>query len=226
MPRSLLLDAAVDLFLGGACAGCERPGRLLCRCCRDFLQAAPVLPVSRGALPGFPPVFGRGDYAGVLRSLIIGCKERGGLALVGPLGDALVAGLAASCLTAGPGEGWVVVPVPSAPGRIRERGFDLTGLLARRAVRRIRSAGVPLRLEPLLRQRPGVLDQAGLGARERRANLDRALEVCLQRSPAPVLLVDDIVTTGSTLAAAGTVLAQAGHRVLGAAVLADTRKRR
>ena len=76
----------------------------------------------------------------------------------------------------------------------------------------------------LLVQRRGVQDQAGLGAAARSANLDGALRTRRGRRTLPsgsiVVLVDDVVTTGSTLTEASRALEAAGVVLLGAATVA------
>ncbi|MBT2472476.1 hypothetical protein J7E97_32650 [Streptomyces sp. ISL-66] len=79
----------------------------------------------------------------------------------------------------------------------------------------LRRSGVPARLAPVLRLRRAVADQAGLGAPERRENLAGALEARpgagrLTAGAARIVLVDDVMTTGSTLAEAARALRAAG----------------
>ncbi|WP_460490724.1 ComF family protein, partial [Corynebacterium nasicanis] len=79
-----------------------------------------------------------------------------------------------------------------------------------------RASGLPV--IRALRHAGRVVDQVGLGVEKRRENLAGAVE--LERVPgAPVLLVDDVATTGSTLAASSEVLFAAGCTVVGAIVI-------
>lgn len=167
------------------------------------------------------------DYEGSTRELLLGAKERGATGLAGALADPLAAA-ARSVVAAAPGP-IVLVPVPSLPGAIRRRGDDVVGLLSRRACRKLRVAGIESRVVPALVHRRRVADSAGLSAAERAANLAGAFSLRpgmggvlgLSR----VVIVDDLVTTGATLAEATRALRDADIVVHGAAAIAATRRR-
>lgn len=225
-----MYDAVADLLLGGSCAACGHPGRPLCRLCRIDLPRQPVVAWPTPAPDGLALPMAAGEYAGPLKALVNAHKEHRVLALSHPLGDvlaAVVAGLLAEVLPATPPAAAVaVVPVPSRPSVVRRRGHDPMLRVARRAASRLRRDGVPVVVARPLRTRVRVRDQAGLGAEDRRANLDGAF-VC--RRPAghaarPVVVVDDVLTTGATAREAQRALEAAGHRVLGIATVAATRR--
>ncbi len=140
--------------------------------------------------------------------MLLAHKERGGLGLAGVLGVALAGAVWVGLGEAGEGEGEgpLLVPVPSAPSTTRARGHDPARRIALAAAGELRRAGVRAQVASVLRQRRAVADQAGLNSRERQDNLVGALAVLpgggrLLRG-GPVVLVDDLVTTGASLAEA------------------------
>lgn len=103
----------------------------------------------------------------------------------------------------------LLVPVPLHPRRLRDRGFNQAALLARGIAR---SWGVPVAPRALHRVRD-TPTQTGLGRQARRRNVAGAFR-CRLATPIPprIWLVDDVVTTGSTLEEAARVLRRAGAR--------------
>ncbi|MEU6748450.1 phosphoribosyltransferase family protein [Spirillospora sp. NPDC046719] len=121
-----------------------------------------------------------------------------------------------------------IVWVPSRRGAARRRGHDPMRQAVAVAVHRLRAGGVPVVALGGLRQCRRVADQAGLGAKARRENLNGALEA-VARAPLAgrrVVLVDDVVTTGASLAEAARALREAGADVAAAATVAATPLRR
>ncbi|MGW5848429.1 ComF family protein [Streptomyces sp. NPDC055254] len=210
------------LVLPVDCAGCGAARVLVCADCRGALSGAAAGRARPSPGPaGLPVVHAAAVYQGGVREVLLAHKERGALPLAGVLGGALAAavgaGLAehqgAAAARAVRAE-VVLVPVPSARRRVRERGHDPARRIALAAARRLRGAGVPARVAPVLRLRRAVADQAALGARERRENLAGALgvrgEAARLTRGARIVLVDDLITTGATLAEAARALRAAG----------------
>lgn len=226
-----LLDAAVDLVLGGRCLGCGVPGRALCRGCRSGLPDSAVPAWPTPAPPGLPPPYAPAEYAGLVRDLVLAHKEHGTTGLRPVLGRLLAASVRAAT---GPGpvdHVVLLVPVPSRPDAVRARGYDATAALTRSAARVLRRDGWPVETAGLLRLRGTVADQAGLGADQRRANLDGSMWTVAARlarragRPARVVVCDDVLTTGATASEAARALAASGVPVTAVAVVAATARR-
>ncbi|NGN95631.1 ComF family protein [Nocardioides sp. KC13] len=233
--RFALADAWHDLVVGGRCIGCDRPGRLLCPDCRSGLpdRARPTPPSP--APPGIVPVFAAGPYEGTLKQLVIGLKERQLLGLRGPLAGLLALSVleALASVTQTAAGPMVLVPVPSRPSSVRERGLDSTTAITSRAAAMLRQHGLDVRHHRLLRTRPGVADQAGLDSRQRQANLDgsitcpasgiRTLARTVPR--ATFVVCDDVITTGATAREAQRALESVGLGVRAIATVAATQRR-
>lgn len=208
------------LVLPVSCAGCGEPRTELCGECRtELMDAAPrsVRPTPEPA--GLPAVHAAAPYENAVRAVLLAHKERGALALAGVLGAALAAAVRAGTGQSGGGGALLLVPVPSARRAVAARGHDPTRRIAQTAASRLRREGAEIRVLPVLRQRRRVADQAGLGAPERRTNLAGALTVVTGGErllgAGQVVLVDDLLTTGASLAeAARAVTAVRGPRHL------------
>ncbi|MFG2105301.1 ComF family protein [Micromonospora chersina] len=216
-----------DLVLPAGCAGCaERaPGLRQGFCPRcvgelESLRPAPTRPDP--APPGLPPCVALGPYAGALRHGLLAYKERGRHGLARPLG-ALLAEVVAAAV--GPRRAVTLVAVPDTARAARARYGDHLYRLTRHAAGRLRAVGWPVRVLRPLRALPRP-DSVALDSAGRAAAADAAFR--LRRAggaDGSVVLLDDIVTTGATLAAVSRVLRDAGMTPNAAAVLAATQKR-
>lgn len=213
-----------DLVLPNPCAGCGRLGEPLrfdvCGDCVrvvDGLRTFPTRPVPEP--PGLPPCYALGEYGGELRELLIGYKEKSRHRLAQPLGALLAEAVAAAAPVL------PLVYIPDTDSAARRRHGDHMRALALHAAETLRHAGrstvVINALISRSRTDSAELDaggraEAALGKFELRRGLPAGAEV---------LLVDDIITTGSTLAAATRTLAGGGVVVRACVALAATQLR-
>ncbi len=205
VPLRSLVAAARDLLLGEVCAGCGDEAALLCERCAAGLVARPRLVHPLGAPDGLPATTAAAWYDGALRRLIVAYKEQGRRALADPLADLLTA----SVLAATGGRPELVVPIPSRRSTTRSRGHDAMAGLVRCVQARLPGVTVL----PVLSHTRRVADQGGLSLAQRRTNLDGALragEVHPALRRRSVVLVDDVCSSGATLAAGAQALIAAG----------------
>lgn len=199
------------------CGGPARRGEALCLACRGRLHRLAPQAVWLCGVRVWAPV----AYSGPARDLVSALKFRGALGVA----DAMAAQIAANSppdLLAGV----TLVPVPLHPRRRRSRGYNQAEAIAAALGER---AQLPL-ADCLVREGPAAT-QVGRHRAERRAGPAGAIEFRADRSrasesraraPARVLLVDDVVTTGATLAACQNALREAGTSEFSAVVFART----
>jgi predicted amidophosphoribosyltransferase len=200
----------LDLVLARACIRCERPGRVLCQPCLQRLRRNATIAPGHG---GWPATAAALPYEDVGGPLVLSYKEDGTRALAPMLGILLADAVAAQVIALGRRR-CLLVPVPGH--RRPERGFDALGGILTWAERDLTRRGIdatthrPVRTaaayRPLKQLSRADRQRAIVGAfriDERRAAWTRA-------SYAPVIVVDDVITTGATIGEVIRTLA-AGH---------------
>ena len=218
-----LTTSVFDLALGRCCAGCDRPGSVLCASCTDALRPAVRfrrdVDLTDVVQDLRIPVVCALDYRGVVRRILYRYKDHGIRQLAGALAPALIASIECAAGHAGVSMPTVaLVPMPTRSSSVRRRGFDATALVVRRAA--TSAAGVA----PILRdvRASGAAKKAGAMERERGAIDAFHIALRTRSISAPVILVDDIVTTGATIREATSTLVLAGVHVIAVASIAGT----
>ncbi|SPM28524.1 Predicted amidophosphoribosyltransferases, partial [Mycobacterium terramassiliense] len=205
----------LDLILPLECGGCGAPSTRWCEACALELAVRPDEPhVVNPRVDPEAPVFALGRYAGARRRAILTLKENGRGDLVAPLALALAVGVY-RLLTWGMVETpLTIVPAPTRRSAARRRGGDPVTRVARAAV-----AGHPdITVAPALRMKALARDSVGLGTSARERNIAGRVVLRGRRPGTEVVVVDDVVTTGTTARESVRILRAAGVRV--AAVLA------
>jgi ComF family protein len=213
----------ISIFLKSNCPLCQRPtGKVFCVDCTRQLQRCQL---SDRQIPSTEeiPVFAWGIYGGTLKRAIAALKYDKKPQIAQPLGFWLA-------------EAWlnfpsasnqpIVTPIPLHASKLKDRGFNQAELLARSFCQ---VTGLKLRSQGLERARH-TIRQFELSGKEREQNLAGAFQLgsdFLHRHPArPVLLLDDIYTTGATARSAAQTLRQAGIEVCGVVAIAAALQRK
>ena len=232
----LALAAPVDCVCCGAedralCGGCERQLRLLMRAPFRAEAQAPALMAVDGSV--LLPVVAAGPYRAELAQALLSFKKHGQRQLAGVLSKGLAKALRAAV---GESPKLLLIPVPTSGSAYRRRGFSPVHVLLGRAglypapitgrpsgpatVQALRKAG--------MRPATGVAGgQKALGRGDRAQRVRGSMRVrrglFARVHGQPCIIVDDVLTTGATLAEAARALRAAGALVRGAVVLAATR---
>src|SRR4051794_14268339 len=205
------LRSLVSLVAPPLCAGCgASAGRVepLCADCRRALRRAGDVEALLGV-----PVWAAFAYEGGARALVRALKFRGTAAVAATMGAQIAATVPDELLA-----GATLVPVPLHPARRRRRGYNQAGLLARELARRRE-----LPVASILARAGPRATQMGRTRTERLRAIESSIAVRRDGvPPARALLVDDVITTGATIAACATALRAAGADVAGSIAYART----
>ena len=200
-----LADDLLSSLLPGKCPGCGRRAEPVCDQCVRAMRVAP----SGRPIPGISSTVSAFAYEGVARELVARAKYRNERVAVRWLAARL-----AQCCVALPAHIDVVTWVPASAARRSARGIDHGALLARAV-----GAALDIAVECLLTRDNGP-PQTGRPVDERRAG--PTLQGTGSIAGRAVLVVDDVVTTGATLAAAAHILRNCGARDIVAGTVART----
>jgi ComF family protein len=222
-----LIGTTLDLLVPRRCVSCGAYGGVFCPTCRRevILPLGPlcwhcgrplrlVPPVEPSERPPLCPDCAKGNgpssltqlravalHEGPIRLAIHALKYQGQRPVARALGDML-----ARYLQGRANEVDLIVPVPLERQRQRERGYNQAALLARRCASQLRLPYLPKALIRQVATRP----QVGLSRQERRENVLHAFipgQQARHIGGQHVVIIDDVLTTGSTLDAAAAALA-------------------
>jgi ComF family protein len=218
------LERLLDLLLPSTCSLCQKPPSMLCKDCQA--QINPTLHrVERFGLKGFAGT----TFDDQVSSLMTAFKEQNRRALANHFARLMVqaelvtyleqiGGLSASDPI------WLVA-APSSAKSLRKRGYVPAHELAKALQRQLSESSqgsIQLRTVEGLRLVRTAADQAGLQATERKNNLQNSMIASAWLSGKRVVIVDDIATTGSTIAECHRALSDCGAKVLGFIVFSET----
>ncbi|GGM79984.1 hypothetical protein GCM10012275_58210 [Longimycelium tulufanense] len=221
--RGAFLAAILDVLFPDSCVGCGEFGSAWClRCARQLRH---LHTVHRPALDNGPPAYALGRYQGAARQAVIAYKERGrrNLALAFAAHFAITIPHLPRAGPAPDGRWWLV-PVPSRRTAARQRGGDHVRRIAAHCATYLTAAGHPAIVANPLRLTRGAVDSVGLDAAARAANLAGRIQLRRSGVPppdTPVVLLDDVITTGTTVALCTTALHEANLVVQASLALVD-----
>ncbi|MCT1828902.1 ComF family protein [Brevibacterium luteolum] len=218
-------DELAELVIPRACVGCGADTVSVCGHCLTGMATETITALPRY---GTAAVTAAGSYTGVLRAALVAFKESGRKDLAPLLGLQLARAII-TCLQEIPTPGGLVllVPVPATPKARRARDGNHVAQLCAAAAQLLAADRLRVHTAELLTVRRHR-DQVGFGARSRRRNVrgSHALDTRLTPrarhavSQTTTVLVDDICTTGATLAESARALRAGGILPCGTAVIA------
>ncbi len=216
-----MLKQLLSVFLESNCAFCDRTtAQTLCEYCYQRLSSHQLSKCDRLKLEQSQSVFAWGKYDGQLKIAIANMKYANQPEIADLLGKLL-------------GEVWIensfskfqsaltVIPIPLHSNKMKERGFNQAELIAKSFCR---VTGYELNTQALIRVKETkvMFDLKSLEARAK--NLQGAFRLGHKLPQHPVLLVDDIYTTGTTIKESVKILQQQKIKVKGVAVVAKAGK--
>lgn len=201
-----LLTFFLDLLFPLECQLCGKSGLLLCRDCLD------MVPIRNDVskLPSIDQVFIACDYTPEIQKIVWSLKYANVILAAEPLAE-LMAKRLENCILP---SNTYLVPIPMQKNRQRQRGYNQAELLALRLSKRYQ-----LPVKHILKRVSSNQRQAKLSRHERLKNIKNAFKPLQMAEDSLYILIDDVITTGSTVSEAAHNLRLAGaQRVWAVAV--------
>lgn len=234
--QSPIVQSALDFVFPPLCLGCglyfdnDTPGvdtpicpkcdrriealrfdTVVCAGCGGVMSASQRCPECG---PGFWPLFAFGNYHEPLKDIVLHFKFKGITSPAHWAAPRLVAAFHDELLLLGT---VVLIPIPLYPGREYYRGYNQARVFADALGRALNRPVAPDLLLRTKRRRP----QSRIDHRHREENVHGVFTVAeTARSMAPIILIDDVVTTGATVREARRTLERAGYQVVAAIAIA------
>ena len=207
-PRCVL--CGIEAGAQGLCASCnallDENLESCARCAQPLPRAAPLCGECVTHLPAFDAALAGFIYQDPFAHLVQRLKFNNSLACARALGPRWASSMRARRSALDHPLPQALIPIPLHASRLRQRGYNQALELARELQTKF---SLPI-LRDVLRRTRATAPQPGLDIDERRRNLRGAFAVSADRLPARVALIDDVMTTGATLAEAAKTLKRAG----------------
>jgi ComF family protein len=197
----MAMQELLELLYPPRCLGCQLPGCQICPSCESELESYLKVPIVAGA-----PLYSALHYNEASSHLVLAAKESNDRAAARYLASLMAMRFARLHREIG-AESYLLAPIPSSRAADFRRGFAHMQVLAKLVAQSIHSEyHLPCNVAPLLIPTRKVSDQSALNAHERALNMNQAFtvnpKIRIPRSGAGIIVVDDLVTTGSTVAEA------------------------
>jgi predicted amidophosphoribosyltransferase len=212
-----------SLAFDNSCIICRARDSELCIRCREDWRSSP----QRISGENFP-VFASIPYGETAKAIVLSAKENGVKFTRNLLVTEIYAAIKELVRVFGSMEEINLVPIPSSRRARTRRGFDFISQVTTILAKKLNAEMESIRFMscPILSIAKSVADQSGLSEIQRRENLFGAFEVTKSlNSTAPIIIIDDVITTGSTLREAVRALKERNLTVLGAATACASQRR-
>ncbi|MEM8830362.1 MAG: ComF family protein [Cyanobacteria bacterium P01_G01_bin.19] len=212
-----MFEQLLSVFLQSQCPFCQRTTpQTICQYCLEKISSHRLGKAARQSIDKKMPVFAWGKYDGQLKRAIALMKYNNHPEIGIVLGQLLAKAWLENNLLDSQEIG--VVPIPLHPQKQKERGFNQAEKIAKGFCQ---ITGCCLHSQTLVRVK-NTKAMFALNPKERVSNLRGAFNVGKKLPSHPILLLDDVYTTGMTVKESSKILSQYEIKVIGSAVVAKT----